>query len=44
MTPPKALIGSEAKAFLNETNGVLFSETPHGFACFMITVPEFLFQ
>jgi hypothetical protein len=38
--PPKALIGSHAKA-----NWYLFSlsfliETPHGFACFTITVPE----
>ena len=41
MTPPKALNGSQAKAFLKEINGDLFSETPQGFACLIITVPEF---
>ena len=41
MTPPKALNGSQAKAFFKEINGDLFSETPQGFACLIITVPEF---
>ena len=41
ITPPKALIGSDAKAFLNEVKGTEFSDTPHGFACLMITVLEF---
>ena len=38
-TPPKALRGSQAKAFLNDLIGILFFDTPHGFACFIITVP-----
>ena len=41
-TPPNALIGSEAKAFLKDPRGFLCSETPHGLACLIITVPGFL--
>ena len=33
ITPPNALIGSDAKAFINEVKGFLFTETPQGFAC-----------
>ena len=36
--PPKALKGSLANAFLKETRGLLFDETPHGSACLMIIV------
>ena len=41
MTPPKALTGSDAKALLNDSKGFLFSQTPHGLACLIITVPDF---
>ena len=41
ITPPNALIGSHAKAFLKEINGELFIETPHGLACLIITVVGF---
>ena len=44
ITPPNALIGSDAKAFLNEIKGFLFSETPHGLACLIITVPNFFIE
>ena len=40
MIPPKALIGSDKKAALSELIGLLCSETPHGLACFIITVAE----
>ena len=36
--PPKALIGSEDNADLKDFNFVFRAETPHGFACFIITV------
>ena len=38
MTPPKALIGSEEKAFLKDKKDDLFDETPQGFACLIMTV------
>ena len=41
ITPPKALIGSDANAFLKDTRGEIFVETPQGFACLIITVVGF---
>ena len=41
MTPPNALIGSQENASLKLVSLFLFIETPHGFVCFMITVPLF---
>ena len=38
MTPPKALIGSQAYAFLKDNIGDLLIETPQGFACLTIAV------
>ena len=40
--PPNALIGSHARANSQLLRWFLFIETPHGLACFTITVPVFL--
>ena len=42
-TPPKALTGSLAWAFINDLNGDLFEATPHGLACLIITVEDNFF-
>ena len=39
--PPNALIGSHDRANLKLSRWPLFIETPHGLACFTITVPIF---
>ena len=44
ITPPKALIGSQAKAFLKEIRGNLLVDTPHGLACFTTTVVGLFFK
>jgi len=44
ITPPKALIGSQAYAFLKDTIGDLFTETPQGLLCLMITVAALFFK
>ena len=49
--PPFTLANCKKKKFLclsanctKEINGSLFSETPQGFACLIITVPIFFFK
>ena len=42
ITPPNALVGSQEYAFLKDCIGLLFSDTPHGFACLIITDPALL--
>ena len=39
--PPKALVGSQARADLKHSKLFFKVDTPHGFACFIITVPVF---
>ena len=41
ITPPNALIGSHAYAFLKAVKEDLFVETPQGLACLTITVEGF---
>ena len=42
--PPNALTGSLAYAFSKDMTGDLFEETPHGFACLIITVVGIFFM
>ena len=44
ITPPKALIGSHAYAFLKEIIGNLLIATPQGLACLTITVAATFFK
>jgi len=39
--PPKALKGSQAKAFLKLSTLLLLIDTPQGLPCLTITVPKF---
>ena len=44
ITPPKALLGSQFTALVNDFKLFFSIETPHGLACLIITVPSFFFK